>query len=170
MNNKRNIGLGIIFIILAVGVIAGAMWYNGQSDQVAQQSVAQEQAAAAQQQQQLMNELTIKDTVVGTGTTAAAGDTLSVLYTGKLDNGTVFDASSLHGNQPFKFVLGAQQVIPGWDLGLVGMKVGGTRDLTIPSDLGYGNRTVGSIPASSTLHFTVKLLAVSTSTSTGTGQ
>lgn len=169
--NKKNVALGIIFIAIAIAVIAGAMWYNNSSNQAAQQAANTQAAAQAQAQQQLMAELNIKDIVVGTGTAAANGDTLSVLYTGKLDNGTVFDASSLHGNQPFSFVLGAGQVIRGWDLGLLGMKVGGTRDITIPPDLGYGSQGAGStIPPNSTLHFTVQLLGVSTSSATSTGQ
>jgi FKBP-type peptidyl-prolyl cis-trans isomerase len=170
MNKSKNIALGIVFIIIAVGVIIGAMWYNNSSNQATQQAANDQAAIAAQQQQQLMSELNIKDTVVGTGTVAADGDTLSVLYTGTLDNGKVFDASSLHGNQPFTFVLGVGNVIQGWDLGLVGMKVGGTREPTIPSDLGYGSQANGPIPASSTLHFTIQLLGVSTSTPTSTGQ
>ena len=109
-----------------------------------------------------MQKLTIKDDVVGTGAEAKSGDTVSVLYTGKLDDGTVFDASSLHGNQPFSFSLGAGQVIQGWDLGVVGMKVGGTRELTIPSELAYGaNPPTTAIPPNATLHFTVQLLSVS---------
>lgn len=96
----------------------------------------------------------------GTGTGAKDGDTLSVLYTGKLTDGTVFDASSLHGNKPFSFQLGAGQVIKGWDEGLVGMKVNEERQLTIPPQLGYGSNAVGSIPANSTLIFTVTLLKI----------
>ncbi|HEX4103936.1 MAG TPA: FKBP-type peptidyl-prolyl cis-trans isomerase [Candidatus Paceibacterota bacterium] len=170
MDKSKRILLGIIFIVLAVVVIGGAMWYNNQSNQAVQQQANDEANVAAQEQQQLMAELTIKDTVVGTGTPAADGDTINVLYTGTLDNGTVFDASSLHGNQPFSFVLGEGNVIQGWDLGLVGMKVGGTRELTIPPDLGYGSQANGPIPASSTLHFTVQLLSISTGTPSSTGQ
>ena len=139
------------------------MWYNDQSDQQAQQAAQQAAAAQAQAQQQIMANLKVQDITVGTGATAANGDTLSVLYTGTLDNGKVFDASSLHGNAPFQFVLGAQKVIAGWDLGLVGMKVGGKRDLTIPPELGYGSQGSGSIPPNATLHFTVQLLSIATS-------
>ena len=86
------------------------------------------------------------------------GKTLSVNYTGKLENGTVFDTSV--GKQPFEFMLGAGQVIPGWDQGLRGMKVGGKRTLTIPPSLAYGEHAVGDIPANSTLIFEVELLDV----------
>jgi peptidylprolyl isomerase len=101
----------------------------------------------------------IEDLVVGTGAEAKVGSTLTVNYTGTLENGTVFDSS--YGKTPFDFPLGAGQVIPGWDKGLVGMKVGGHRRLTIPSELGYGTQGAGSsIPPNSTLIFEVELLAV----------
>jgi FKBP-type peptidyl-prolyl cis-trans isomerase len=101
-----------------------------------------------------------KDTVVGTGETAAAGDTVTVQYVGMLTDGTVFDASKNHGTAGFTFKLGAGQVIKGWDEGVAGMKVGGTRELVIPASLAYGSQSVGSIPANSTLVFQVELLDV----------
>ena len=106
--------------------------------------------------------LQITDLVVGTGTQAMAGDTVSVDYVGTLTNGKQFDSTAAHGGQPFSFVLGAGQVIRGWDEGVVGMRVGGERKLVIPPSLGYGSQSVGNglIPANSTLIFTVKLLAV----------
>jgi FKBP-type peptidyl-prolyl cis-trans isomerase len=103
--------------------------------------------------------LLVEDLVVGTGATAAVGDTVSVHYVGTLTNGTVFD-SSYSRNQPFTFRVGAGQVIAGWDQGIPGMKVGGKRRLTIPPSLGYGNQAVGSIPANSTLIFDVELLSI----------
>jgi len=102
--------------------------------------------------------LVATDTVIGTGAEAKPGDTLTVNYTGKLQNGTVFDTSV--GRAPFSFVLGAGQVIPGWDLGLQGMKVGGKRTLVIPPDMAYGSQGVGPIPPNSTLQFEVELLSV----------
>lgn len=103
--------------------------------------------------------LMITDTIVGTGAEAAGGASITVNYVGKLDNGQVFDASSNHG-QPFTFTLGVGQVIPGWDQGILGMKVGGKRTLVIPAELAYGDRAIGSIPANSTLTFEVELLDV----------
>jgi FKBP-type peptidyl-prolyl cis-trans isomerase len=103
--------------------------------------------------------LTIEDVVVGTGAQATRGSELEVHYTGTLTDGTKFD-SSYDRNEPFTFTLGAQQVIAGWDEGMEGMRVGGRRNLTIPPELGYGSRPTGSIPANSTLNFTVELLAV----------
>lgn len=103
--------------------------------------------------------LLVKDAVVGTGAEAVPGKTITVNYTGKLTNGAVFDSSIPRG-QPFQFVLGAGQVIAGWDQGLLGMKVGGKRTLIIPANMAYGNRAIGSIPANSTLIFDVELLGV----------
>ena len=110
-----------------------------------------------------MDQLKITDDVVGTGATAVSGDTVSVLYTGSLDDGTVFDASSKHGNTPFRFTLGAGQVIAGWDQGVLGMKVGEKRHLVIPAALGYGaaGAAGGLIPANATLVFDVQVTAIS---------
>jgi FKBP-type peptidyl-prolyl cis-trans isomerase len=105
------------------------------------------------------------DIKVGDGATAAAGQKISVNYTGWLsDNGVKgrkFDSSFDHG-QPFSFTLGAHQVIAGWDEGVPGMKVGGKRTLDIPPDLGYGARGFEGrgIPPNATLIFDVELLQV----------
>lgn len=107
-----------------------------------------------------ITELKIEDSVIGTGAEAKAGDTVTVHYVGTLMDGTVFDASKPRGNQGFTFTLGAGQVIKGWDVGVAGMKVGGKRKLTIPSDMAYGNQAVGGvIPANSDLIFEVELLS-----------
>ena len=96
----------------------------------------------------------------GTGAEAAAGQTVSVHYTGWLTDGQKFD-SSKDRNQPFEFSLGAGMVIRGWDEGVQGMKVGGVRKLTIPPQLGYGARGAGGvIPPNATLVFEVELLDV----------
>jgi FKBP-type peptidyl-prolyl cis-trans isomerase len=96
---------------------------------------------------------------VGDGAEAVAGKNVSVHYTGWLEDGTKFD-SSLDRGQPFTLMLGTGQVIKGWDEGLVGMKVGGSRQLIIPSDLGYGPQGTGPIPGGATLIFEVQLLDV----------
>ena len=106
------------------------------------------------------NQILEHDIVVGTGTEAVAGDTITVDYVGTLQNGTKFD-SSIDRGQPFSFVLGAGQVIKGWDQGVAGMKVGGIRLLVIPPGLGYGAQANGAIPANSVLVFEVKLEGVS---------
>jgi FKBP-type peptidyl-prolyl cis-trans isomerase FkpA len=103
--------------------------------------------------------LVIEDLVVGTGPTAAVGDTVNVHYVGTLTNGTKFDSSYDRG-QPFAFRIGAGQVIAGWEQGIPGMKVGGKRRLTIPPSLAYGNQAVGSIPPNSTLVFEVELVSI----------
>lgn len=99
------------------------------------------------------------DQVVGTGDEAITGSTVTVNYIGHFVDGKVFD-SSLARNEPFQFVLGSGQVIPGWDQGIVGMRVGGKRILTIPPELGYGPNDYGPIPGNSTLIFEVELLKV----------
>ena len=99
------------------------------------------------------------DDVVGTGATAESGDVIRVTYVGTLDDGTVFDQSSDHDGY-YKFTLGAGTVIAGWDEGIVGMQVGGTRELTVPPEKGYGSSGYGTIPANATLHFTIQLLSV----------
>ena len=104
--------------------------------------------------------LTYEDLVVGDGRAAKAGDTVSVTYTGYLEDGTVFD-SNVDTGTPFEFLLGAGYVIPGWDEGLVGMRVGGRRLLVIPPDLAYGDQAVGDvIPANATLTFEIELLSI----------
>jgi FKBP-type peptidyl-prolyl cis-trans isomerase len=96
----------------------------------------------------------------GNGAVAQAGQQVSVHYTGWLTDGTKFD-SSVDRGQPFQFTLGAGQVIKGWDEGVLGMKVGEKRKLTIPSSLGYGERGAGNvIPPNATLVFDVELLGV----------
>ena len=106
-----------------------------------------------------INGMTITDTLVGTGEEAVAGKVITVHYTGTLEDGTKFD-SSLDRGQPCRFILGAGQVIQGWEQGFAGMKVGGKRSLVIPANMAYGDRAIGAIPANSTLLFDVELLAV----------
>lgn len=103
--------------------------------------------------------LVIEEITIGTGAEAAAGQRVTVHYTGWLTDGRKFD-SSKDRDDPFVFPLGAGRVIKGWDEGVQGMKVGGTRKLTIPPALGYGARGAGGvIPPDATLVFEVELLA-----------
>ena len=96
----------------------------------------------------------------GSGEKAKEGDIISVHYTGNLENGTKFDSSLDRGN-PFVFTLGAGQVIKGWDVGVLGMKVGEKRKLTIPSELAYGEEgKSGIIPPDATLVFEIELLDI----------
>jgi len=106
------------------------------------------------------NELKIEELAAGNGPEAKSGQTVKVHYTGWLTSGKKFD-SSLDRGDPFEFKLGAGQVIKGWDQGVVGMKVGAKRKLTIPPELAYGQRGFpGAIPPNSTLIFEVQLLGV----------
>ena len=104
-------------------------------------------------------EVTIEDLVEGEGRAAAPGDRVSVHYDGRLVDGTRFDSSRERG-QAFVFRLGEGRVIRGWEIGIQGMKEGGTRRLTIPPEYAYGNRDLGIIPPGSTLVFDVELLRI----------
>jgi FK506-binding nuclear protein len=99
-----------------------------------------------------------RDITVGTGTTLASGQTVGMRYVGSFANGEVFD-SNAEPKPIFSFRLGAGQVIRGWDLGLVGMKVGGRRQLIIPPELAYGPNDYGPIPGNSVLVFTVDAIS-----------
>ena len=110
--------------------------------------------------------LVVTDSVVGTGAEATVGSTVVVHYTGwlfkplaKLQHGREFDSSRTRG-EPFEFLLGARQVIKGWDLGVKGMKVGGKRTIIIPAVMAYGSRGSANIPPNHDLIFDVELLGV----------
>lgn len=109
------------------------------------------------------SKLQSEDIAVGQGKEAKTGDTVTVNYVGRLANGKQFD-SSYDRKEPFSFTLGNGEVIKGWDQGVAGMKIGGKRRLTIPPELGYGDKAQGSIPANSTLIFEIELLEVKEAT------
>ncbi|HTW52002.1 MAG TPA: FKBP-type peptidyl-prolyl cis-trans isomerase [Stellaceae bacterium] len=137
------------------------------SPALAQQGTAPAPAAASPEGKtvQLPDGLKYIDTKVGDGAEAKKGSIVSMQYTGWLytksgQKGAKFD-SSLDRDKPFNFTLGQKQVIPGWDEGIVGMKVGGKRTLIIPPDLAYGSTgAAGVIPPNATLIFDVELLSV----------
>lgn len=158
-------------IVLLVIIIGGYFIYKS--------TMAQPAAANNNQQGQQTTGTTASSTQVqaqevsiGTGAEAKPGDTVSVLYVGQLSDGTVFDSSAAHNNEPLTFVLGAQGLIPGFQIGVNGMKEGGERLLAIPAELGYGSQEVKDasgkviIPANSTIVFDVKLVKVQAATST----
>lgn len=103
--------------------------------------------------------LQYQDLTVGNGAEARPGMTAEVHYVGTLLNGAKFDAS-YDRNETLKFVIGAGEVIAGWDEGVIGMKTGGKRKLVVPPQLGYGSRDLGIIPPNSTLVFEVELISV----------
>ncbi len=146
MNTRVVTGIAVAVSLIIVGVFfmlyggQGTQLFSGGTDSMGTQLVAQ-------------------DVVVGTGTEAVSGQFVKVHYVGKLESGQTFDSSVGRG-EPFSFVLGAGQVIQGWEQGLVGMKVGGKRMLVIPPSLGYGERGIGPIPPNATLIFEVDLLSV----------
>ena len=108
------------------------------------------------------NELQIEDIVLGEGKTVVKGALITTQYTGYLEDGTVFD-SSYQRHQPFQCVIGTGRVIKGWDMGLMGMKVGGKRKLFVPAHLAYGERQIGAhIKPNASLSFEIELLEVLT--------
>ena len=106
----------------------------------------------------VVNGVTIDDRKLGTGRTVKNGDRVGMRYIGKLQNGKVFDSNKK--GAPFSFKIGKGEVIKGWDIGILGMAVGGERRLTIPAHLAYGSRAIPGIPANSTLIFDVKLIEI----------
>lgn len=154
-----------VFSLLVVGAVVFAACGGGEQTPQADDEETTEAPAAgggecSTEPTETSSGLTIQDVECGDGDEAARGDTLEVHYEGRLENGKKFDASRDHG-QTFEFQLGAGQVIAGWDEGLVGMKVGGTRELTIPPDLAYGAAGAPpAIPPNATLLFTVELVSI----------
>lgn len=107
-----------------------------------------------------LQKLVIDDIILGSGEKEVeAGDMVTVHYIGTLQDGYEFDNSRKKG-EPYTFEVGNEDVIKGWDEGLLGMKVGGQRILVVPAELGYGQRGMGPIPANATLVFAIELLAI----------
>lgn len=133
-------------------VVVGAT--GGQNEQARERALLQ--AAGPQGK---LEQLVIEDIKVGTGDEVVEGDTVVVHYVGRLQSGEEFDNSNKRG-EPFTFTVGEGRVIPGWEQGLQGMKVGGQRILVVPPELAYGARGVGPIPANATLVFSIDLLEI----------
>lgn len=152
---KRIFSLLGVFLIL---YIAGTVIINLPGKTSSQEENVNFQAPTPSNSE-ATGKVSINDVAVGSGEKASTGDTVSVLYTGKLSDGTIFD-SNTNRESPFSFKLGAGEVIQGWEEGIDGMKVGGKRTLTIPPELAYGNQQMGNIPPNSTLVFEVELLDV----------
>jgi FKBP-type peptidyl-prolyl cis-trans isomerase len=156
MKNKKYALVGALWVVVSIVVIALVI----KNDKVLSRE-SDGIKNIAKNKHMDKETLTSVDAVIGTGEEAKNGDVVTVHYVGTLQDGTLFDASRKHGDKGFTFTLGAGQVIKGWDIGVAGMKVGGKRTLTIPSQLAYGNQAVGGvIPANATLVFEVELLKV----------
>ena len=171
--------VSIVIVIIFISVIVG-FWIKGSPKErrkvplAVQEKTTQTQSTTTSEKVEPLptqtgtkiNKVTtiqgmkIETTKEGTGIEIKNGQTAVVHYTGKLTDGTTFDSSVTRGT-PFEFSLGAGMVIKGWDLGVLGMKVGEKRMLTIPADLGYGTRGAGAvIPPNATLVFEVELLGI----------
>jgi FKBP-type peptidyl-prolyl cis-trans isomerase len=158
-NRMSNI-VRITATTVAAAFLAGALTAGVVNAKAASHKTPAKGAAKAGKMVTMKDGLKYQDVGVGKGAVATAGHQVSVHYTGKLTNGSVFDSSDKHPGPPFSFTLGAGQVIKGWDEGVAGMKVGGERKLIIPPSLGYGPDGTGPIPKNATLIFDVKLLGV----------
>jgi len=157
MNKNKIIALATVIVLIIVGLF---IFYNKNKNDVSE--TKQGETANLKLNNQKMNKQGVGIEILkeGTGAIAKNGDTVSVHYVGVLENGTKFDSSVDRGT-PFEFSLGAGQVIPGWDIGVEGMKIGEKRKLTIPSELAYGSRGAGGvIPPNATLIFEVELLGI----------
>jgi len=154
------VGVYLIILVFIVSVITLLLLGNTSKKKIKSNVLLQTPTSSATIIGSNMDELKIEDIVVGTGLEAVFGKKVTVDYLGTLINETKFDSSYDRG-VPFSFNLGAGEVIKGWDQGVAGMKVGGKRKLTIPSELGYGVSGAGDlIPPNSTLVFEVELLGV----------
>lgn len=148
----------IIILVIAVIIIAGAIYFLMPKNNNMPSTSNQNQQSATNFNVQGMKVEILKQ---GTGDGAKAGDSVTVNYTGTLTNGTKFDSSLDTGRLPFKFTLGQNTVIQGWELGLLGMKAGEERKLTIPPELAYG--AAGRppvIPQNATLVFDITMLSI----------
>jgi len=162
LNKNEQIGVFIAVVVVFAFLFLSSGLFRA-SDSTSLDFDVPDDSLQSEDKSEDSGELVIVDLVEGSGELAYIGATLTVHYVGTLADGTQFD-SSRDGGEPFQFIFGTGQVIQGWDQGLLGMKVGGTRTLTIPPELGYGSKNAGSIPANSTLFFEVELLGVDAST------
>jgi len=154
MQNSKN----FIFIIAIAVVIVGAIGLFGlnKTDSSKQANVSETLENSNMKQEA---GLTIEEIEIGNGPEVKCGNIVTAHYTGRLEDGTQFDSSFDRGT-PFQFRICQGQVIPGWDQGLLGMKVGEKRKLTVPPELAYGENEIGPIPPNSTLIFDIELVNV----------
>jgi FKBP-type peptidyl-prolyl cis-trans isomerase len=162
-NMARDLILGVIAIVVLVG---GYIFLRGRvpitnTNENATSTVSTDTQGALAGGTMDTTGLKIETIKEGTGAVVKSGDKITVHYTGTLADGTVFDSSKTK-NEPFTLTIGVGQVIPGWDLGLIGMKVGEVRKLTIPSNLAYGASGIPNSPIgpNATLTFEIELLSI----------
>lgn len=167
LSKNEWVAVGVSLVIIAVLVVFTSTFATPRNTDIASQEQIQDQTMPQEITDQNPIDPAFKsvDVVVGTGAEAQPGKLVAVHYTGKLQDGTVFDSSLARGT-PFEFPLGQGMVIAGWEEGVKGMKIGGKRTLTIPAAMGYGSQDVTDpsgkviIPANSTLFFDVELIGV----------
>lgn len=153
---KDKMKFGIISILLVIG----AVFLLLQQEPVQNPNLVSSSMPISSPTNNMITELKIEDLKIGTGAEVKSGDTILINYKGTLLNGTQFDSSYDRG-QPFETKIGVGMVIEGWDVGVIGMKVGGKRKLTIPSNMAYGPQGAGGIiPPNSPLIFELELLSI----------
>lgn len=166
MNTLRKnewIAVSVALVAVIILFFGGSIWnfiFGDSSASNSSLSVGEESPTKVQEKMANISEiagLEIYDMKIGTGIEAAKGMKVKAHYVGVLTDGTQFD-SSLQRGVPYEFVLGTGAVIKGWDLGIVGMKVGGVRQLIVSPELAYGPQAIGPIPANSTLIFQIELV------------
>jgi peptidylprolyl isomerase len=156
----RNVEKIIVLLLLIAAIAIPACSQKEPKANATDKGAEVQTAAAASAAVKTPSGLAYTDIVKGTGAAPVMGKTVTVHYTGRLENGTKFD-SSVDRGQPFVFTIGIGQVIPGWDEGVASMRVGGKRKLVVPPQLGYGEAGAGGvIPPNATLIFDVELLSV----------
>lgn len=152
---------GILFTLIVIALLGAGGYYAYQNYMINDQ-----QGEPVENTETPAETVQAQDITVGEGATAEPGVVVSVLYVGMLSDGTVFDSSEAHGNEPLVFQLGAPGIIPGFQIGINGMQVGGERRMVVPPSLGYGGEDIQDpngaviIPANSTLVFDVRLVNV----------
>jgi FKBP-type peptidyl-prolyl cis-trans isomerase len=153
LSKKEWIAVAVAVVFVAYALFGGNIMSLFQKNTIDENSLA----AAASSNPSNNSGVVINDIVVGKGAEVKTGQLVSVNYMLSLSDGTTIQNSKDSG-QPFKFVLGAGEVIPGWEQGFSGMRVGGVRTIEVPPELAYGPNQVGPIPPNSTLVFTIELL------------
>ncbi|MDD5076898.1 MAG: FKBP-type peptidyl-prolyl cis-trans isomerase [Sphaerochaetaceae bacterium] len=157
---EKNLATILSVIILVIAILAIGVYFFNQNTKNQETNMNQQNQEELNNQTQTTEEMKIEIIKEGEGEEVKSGDQITVNYVGMLEDGTIFD-SSIERGQPFPFTIGIGGVIQGWEIGVIGMKVGETRKLTIPSQLAYGERGVsGVIPPNSTLIFEINLLKI----------